>query len=109
MNANQPQYNNFEKTEALWIEQYPNAQEELPRNAPKPHGEAVMLTCYVDSNHAHDLQMRRSVLGYIILINLMPIIWHLKHQCTVKMSAHGTEFVAMLMAVEEIIRIHYTL
>ena len=34
-----------------WSEYYPNAVEPIPLKVPKPHGKAVMTTCFVDANH----------------------------------------------------------
>ena len=56
MNAEKPMFDEFEKAEVSWIEQYPNVREEELPDAPKLHGEPIVLTCYIDSNHAHGLQ-----------------------------------------------------
>jgi uncharacterized protein (DUF2249 family) len=92
-----------------WEEQYPCHGEELPPNMPKAKGKPVKLTTYVDADHAHDKMTRRSVTGYIILINNTPIKWYSKRQNTVESSTYGAELVALRIAVEGIIEFRYKL
>ena len=47
-----------------WSEFYPDATEELPPDMPPPKGKPVLITGYVDADHAHDLVTRRSVQSY---------------------------------------------
>ena len=35
-----------------WTEFYPDAQEPIPPNAPAPQGNSVLLSCFVDADHA---------------------------------------------------------
>ena len=58
-----------------WHEFYPDAEEELPSNAPDPKGRGATITCYVDADHAHDQVTRRSVTGILLFVNGMPIKW----------------------------------
>ena len=78
-------------------------------DAPMPRGKPVNMVCYVDSDCAADPKMRRSVSGYIIMVNSAPIIWHSKRQRTIKALTYGAVFVAMRTATEEIIGLRYML
>jgi len=49
-----------------WQEQYPNAHEEVPSDAPTPLGRPVNLTVHVDASHASNLINRRSVTGHVV-------------------------------------------
>jgi hypothetical protein len=77
-----------------WGEFYPDAEEELPPDMPKPMGKAARITVYVDADHAHDLVTRRSVTGILVLVNSMPVRWVCKRQKTVETSTYGSELVA---------------
>ena len=50
-----------------WTDLYPDAEEELPSNAPPTRGRPVRITCYVDADHAHDIVTRRSVTGILVV------------------------------------------
>ena len=95
--------------EVNWKEQYPCTGEELPPNMPNEKGRPVKLTIYVDADHAHDKMTRRSVTGYLILINNTPIKWYSKRQNTIESSTYGAELVALRIAVEGIIEFRYKL
>jgi hypothetical protein len=74
---------------------YGNIEEEIRANAPKPLGNLVMMTCFVDAYHAGDKVTRRSQRGFIIYLNNAPIDWLSKKQNTCEVSTFGSEFVAM--------------
>ena len=88
---------------------YGDAEEELPPKMPKPLGNPVMMTCYVDANHAGDKVTRRSQTGFIIYLNNAPIDWFSKRQNTCESSTFGSEFVAMRIAIERIKALRYKL
>ena len=92
-----------------WKEFYPDAEEELPPNMPKPMGKAAQITCYVDADHAHDQMTRRSVTGIILLVNNTPIKWMSKRQKTIESSTYGSELVAAHLATEMVMEIRYAL
>ena len=92
-----------------WSESYPDAEEELPPNMPTKMGKPVRITCYVDADHAHDQQTRRSVTGIILLVNGTPIKWMSKRQKTVESSTYGLELVAARIAAEMVMEIRYVL
>ena len=99
------------KTEdhANWDEMYPDAEEDIPMDAPKPKGTPIRLTIYVDANHAHDLVTRRSVTGIVVLMNNTPVRWVCKRQKTVETSTYGSELVAARVATESVMELRYNL
>jgi hypothetical protein len=92
-----------------WSEYYPDAQETIPHNMPKPRGKAVVMSCFVDADHGGCLVTWRSHTGVIIFINRAPILWFSKRQNTVESSTFGSEFVAMRLAIEMIEGLRYKL
>lgn len=97
-------------TKALWMaELYPDAQQYFPPNAPKPRGQPVQISCFVDSDHAGCRITRRSRTGILIYVNKAPILWYSKLQNTVETSTFGAEFVAMRQAMEMIKGLKYKL
>ena len=93
-----------------WSESiYGNVQEELPPKMPKPRGNPVIMTCFVDTNHAGDKVTRGSQTGFIIYLNNAPIDWFSKKQNTCESSTFGSEFIAMRIATEWIKALCYEL
>jgi hypothetical protein len=93
-----------------WSESvYGDLEEEILSNAPKPLGNPVLMTCFVDANHAGDKVTRRSQTGFIIYLNNAPIDWFSKKQNTCESSTFGSEFVAMRIATERIKALRYKL
>ena len=88
---------------------YGDVEEELPPKMPKPKGNAVTMTCFVDANHAGNKVTRRSQTGFIIYLNNAPIDWYSKKQNTVESSTFGSEFVAMRTAMERCKALRYKL
>jgi hypothetical protein len=68
----------------------------------------VIMTCFVDANHAGDKITRRSQTGFIIYVNNAPIDWFSKKQNTCESSTFGSEFVAMRIATERIKALRYS-
>jgi len=92
-----------------WREQYPNAKEEIPLDAPIPRGAPVQLVAHVDASHASNLVNRRSVTGFLIIANGVSIYWHSKEQNTIETSTFGSEIVAARIAAEKLIEYRYKL
>jgi hypothetical protein len=92
-----------------WTEFYRDAQEAIPPNAPEPRGNSVVISCFVDADHAGNRVTRRSHTGIIIFVNRAPIIWYSKRQNTVETSTFGSEFIAARIAVELIEGLRYKL
>ena len=91
-----------------WSEYYPDAKVVLP-DMPTPRGRSVVMTCFVDADHAGCRITRRSHTGIIILVNRAPVLWFSKRQNTVESSTFGSEFVAMRIAIEMIEGLRYKL
>jgi hypothetical protein len=66
-----------------WMEFYPNAGEEIPKDLPPEKGPRIKMTVYVDADHAHDLVTRRSITGIPVMLNNTPRRWISKRQKTV--------------------------
>ena len=81
-------------------ELYPDARIEIPPNAPKPLGESVIISMFVDADHAGNRVTRRSHTGIVIYINSAPIIWYSKRQNTVESSTFGSEIIALRIGIE---------
>lgn len=92
-----------------WSQFYPDAKEEFPANMLEPRGKPVQMTCFVDADHAGDLQTRRSRTGVLLYLNRAPIVWHSKKQNTVETSTFGSEFVALKTGIEIIKGMRYKL
>jgi hypothetical protein len=92
-----------------WMEFYPDAGEEIPKDLPPEKGPRVRMTVYVDADHAHDLVTRRSITGILFILNNTPIRWIPKRQKTVETSTYGSEFVASRVATELILEVRYML
>ena len=101
--------NKGDPIEHNWGEVYPDSFEELPPDMLEPKGKPVLITGYVDADHAHDLVTRRSVTGVLILLNSTPIKWYSKRQNTVETSTYGSELVAARIATELIMEMRYKL
>ena len=99
--------NNFKQCD--WREFYGDATEPIPPNAPPPRGKEVDLRLFVDSDHAGDKLVRRSRSGFIIYLNMAPIVWFSKKQSTIETSVFGAEFVAMKQGMETARGIRYKL
>ena len=92
-----------------WKEMYGDVKEAIPPNAPKPRGKEVDLRLYVDSDHATETKTRRSRTGFLVYLNMAPIIWYSKRQPTVETSVFGAEFVAMKNGIETVRGLRYKL
>ena len=73
-----------------------------PRNIPEALDKYVVIKAYVDSNHARNMENKRSHFDISIYVNNAPIIWYSKRQKTVEDSGFGLEFVAIRIATDTI-------
>ena len=92
-----------------FLEDYPDAREDLPTDLPKAYGRELEASDFFDADHAHDHVTRRSISGLIVNVGSTPVIWHSKRQGCIATSTYCAEFVAMRSAVEEAISIRYML
>jgi hypothetical protein len=88
----------FIKTD--WKSMYGDVKEMIPSDAPITRRKEVDLRLLVDSDHAGEQFTRRSRTGFVIYLNMAPIVWFSKRQPTVESSVFGAEFVAMKNGIE---------
>ena len=69
----------------------------------------MLISCFVDADHAGNLVTRRSHTGILIFCIRAPIVWFSKRQNTVETSTFGSEFIAARIAVELIESLRYKL
>ena len=86
-----------------------DCKETAPRDMPKAKGNALQMTCFVDSDHAGDVVSRRSRTGVLIMCGMAPILWHSKKQGSIETSSFGSELAAMKTAVELVEGLRYKL
>ncbi len=109
MDPTKPMVDERQFTQMDWTTFYPNAREQIPPNAPMPRGNSILISCFIDADHAGNQITRRSHTGIIIFCNKAPIIWFSKRQNTVETSTFGSEFIAARIAVELIEGLRYKL
>jgi hypothetical protein len=74
----------FIKTD--WKSMYGDAKEIFPSDSLIPRGKKVYLRLFVDSDRAGDQFTRCSRTGFVIYLNMSPIVWFYKRQPTVESS-----------------------
>ena len=92
-----------------WEDFYRGVEEAIPPNMPEARRLDVIITYFVDANHAGNVKDRRSQTGILMFVNKAPIIWYSKRQSTVEVSTFGAEFCAMKIAVEMTEALRYKL
>jgi hypothetical protein len=97
----------FIKTD--WKSMYGDVKDMITSDALVPRGKEVDLRLFVDSDHAGEKFTRRSRTGFVIYLNMAPIVWFSKHQPTVESSVFGVEFVAMKNGIETFRGLRYKL
>jgi len=58
-----------------FIQDYPEVKEELDPGFPPSFGPILETSILVDSDHAHDKKIRRSLTGLIAFIGSTPVLW----------------------------------
>ena len=108
--TDKPDYSELPDTTYDWMHTvYGNVRENIPIDTPKPAGNNIILTTYVDANLYHDYITGRAVTGIIHLVNQTPIAWYSKRQATIETATYGSEFVAARIATDQIIDLRTTL
>lgn len=95
--------------DADWTEFYHDAKEEDPRGMPTPLGKPVIISCFVDADHAGNKVTRRSHTGIFLFVNKALIISYSKKQNTVESATFGSELVAMRIARDLIVSLRIKL
>ncbi len=62
-----------------------------------------ILVVYSDSDHAGDPDSRKSISGFVLFLNGIPICYKSKMQATVSLSSSEAEWIALSEAVKEIV------
>jgi hypothetical protein len=88
---------------------YGNGKEMIPPGAHVPRGKEIDLRLFVDSDHPGYQFTRRSRTGFLIYLNMAPLVWFSKRQPTVESSVFGAECVSMKNGIETCRWIHYKL
>jgi hypothetical protein len=86
-----------------------NMNEDIPADMPAPRGRSVIITMFVDANHAGNVVTRRSHSGILIFVQNAPILFYSKRQNSVETSTFGSEFVALRVGEEMIEGLRYKL
>ena len=77
-----------------WKAFYGDVEEALPPNAPKPHGESIVIRMFVDSDHSGNMKDRRSRTGvWCMLIQLLSSGTYTTKQATIEGAVFSAEFV----------------
>jgi hypothetical protein len=97
----------FIKTD--WKSMYGYVKEMTPSDALIPRGKEFDLRLFVDSDHAGEQFTRLSRTGFVIYLNMAPIVWFSKRQPNVESSVFGAEFFAMKNGIETCRGLRYKL
>ena len=99
----------FEKLIPDFLNDYPDASEEMDPSFPEIFGPILQTTILVDSDHAHDLKTRRSLTGLLAFVGSTPVMWLSKRQGSIASSTYAAEFSALRTATEEALSLRYML
>ena len=99
----------FEQLRPDFLEDYPDAKEELDPSFPPSFGPVMETAIMVDSDHAHDQKTRRSLTGLLAFVGSTPVIWMSKRQGSIASSTYAAEFSALRTATEEAMSLRYML
>ena len=68
-----------------------------------------MITVFLDSDHAHNKVTHQSITGLIVIFSRAPVFYYSKLQGSVETSNYSAEFMAIRIAVEEVVALRYML
>ena len=74
---------------------YGDASPDWPCNMPKPWGQGLTVSTYVDSDHAGDTVTRILRTVFFIYCNNAFVYWISKKKGSIETSSFGSEFLAM--------------
>ena len=105
-----PDLSDLPNVERDWSQTvYAGAEEEIPKDAPRPLGKPVIHTLYYDANLYHDMLSGKAVTAVIHFLNKTPVDWFSKKQATVETATYGSEFVAGRTATDQTVDIRLSL
>ena len=81
----------FEKLRPNFIEDYPNAKNEMDSGFPQTFV-PILQTTLLGFNHTYTLKTRRSITGLIDYMGSTPVIWMFKRQEANTSSIYAAEF-----------------
>jgi hypothetical protein len=90
-----------------WNSMYGDVKEMIPSDATIYRVNEVDMRMFVDSDHAGEQLTRRSRTGFVIYLNIAPIVWFSKRQPTMEARVFGAEFVAIQNGIETCRGLHY--
>ena len=99
----------FDKLIPDFLQDYPDAKEEIAAHFPRSFGPVMETTILVDSDHAHDQATRKSLTGLLAYVGSTPVLWLSKRQGSIASSTYSAEFSALRTAAEEAISLRYML
>jgi hypothetical protein len=94
---------------ADWNEFYGDVKEELPPNMPKLLGHPVIISAFVNANHAGNVVMRHLHSGIFLFVQNALIIWFPEWQNMVEAATFRSEFVMLRICKELIVALRYKL
>ena len=74
-----------------------------------PRGQSFTITVFLDAFHATDKRSGRLHTGYLIFVNISPIVFYSNLQSTVESSTFSSKFIAMKTCMEHIIALRFKL
>jgi hypothetical protein len=92
-----------------WKAMYVDVNEAFMIDTHTPLGKEVDFCLYVESYHAGDKFTHRSRTGFVIYLNMAPIVWLSKHKPTVESSVFWADVVAIKNGIETIHELSYKL
>ena len=66
------------------------------------HPPLLRLTRYSDADWTEDVNIRRSIIGYVVMLNNGVIVWRSQRQSTVALSTMEVEYMALTEAIKEL-------
>ena len=70
--------NTFMEVDWSTIYNLDEVKEEIPPNMPKPRGNSMSMSAFVDANHAGNVVTHHSHTGILIYLQNAPMIWYSK-------------------------------
>jgi hypothetical protein len=104
--VDEPDYSSLPNKVFDWEQSvYAGAEEMMAEDYPVPLGKPVLHATFVDANLYHILVDGKSVTGIMHIFNKTLMDWFSKKQATIETATYGSEFVAALTAMEQIINL----
>ena len=100
---------NFKKLIPDFLKDYDGAKEELDPGFPMVFGPILETTILVDSDHVHNLAIRKSLTGLLAYVGSSPVNYFSKRQESIASSTYAAEFPALRTAIEEAQKLRYML